>query len=111
MKVLAIDDQPEALKQIERAILAAEGPDGKPYDVAALTDHVEALKRLDAEHFLAVVHRFAEPAALQAKEVKPHLSRRLGISDDAPHVGCVGIPGKRCCVLDVRNPLIIDRHR
>jgi DNA-binding NtrC family response regulator len=55
MKVLAIDDQPEVLKQIEKAIADAEGPDGKPYDVVALTDHLEAFERLDAEHFDVVI--------------------------------------------------------
>jgi len=55
MKVLAIDDQPEALKQIEKAISAAKGPDKKPYDVVALADHNEALKRLEAERFDVVI--------------------------------------------------------
>ena len=55
MKVLAIDDQPEVLKQIEKAVAATDGPDGKPYDVVALTDHLEALQRLDAEHFDVVI--------------------------------------------------------
>ena len=43
MKVLAIDDQPEALKQINKAIAGANGPDGRPYKVTALIDHQEAL--------------------------------------------------------------------
>ena len=55
MKVLAIDDEPEALKQIEKAISAAKGPDKKPYEVVALADHNEALKRLDAERFDVVI--------------------------------------------------------
>jgi DNA-binding NtrC family response regulator len=55
MKVLAIDDEPEALKQIEKAIASAQGPDGRPYEVAALTDHHEALKRLESEHFDVVI--------------------------------------------------------
>lgn len=55
MKVLAIDDEPEALKQIEKAISAAKGPDEKPYEVVALADHNEALKRLDAERFDVVI--------------------------------------------------------
>jgi len=55
MKVLAIDDQPEALKQIEREISAANGPDGKPYQVAALTDHLAAVKRLSDEYFDVVI--------------------------------------------------------
>jgi DNA-binding NtrC family response regulator len=55
MKVLAIDDQPEVLKQIERAIAAAEGPDGKRYEVAGLADHREAVRRLDTEHFDVVI--------------------------------------------------------
>jgi len=55
MKVLAIDDQPEVLKQIERALAAAEGPNGHPYEVVGMTDHEEALERLDAEHFDVVI--------------------------------------------------------
>jgi len=55
MKVLAIDDQPEALKQIEKAISAAKGPDNKPYQVVALADHHEALKRLETERFDVVI--------------------------------------------------------
>jgi len=55
MKVLVIDDQPEVLKQIEKAIAAEQGIDGQPYEVAGLTDHQEALKRLEEEHFDAVI--------------------------------------------------------
>ncbi|MFO8009060.1 MAG: response regulator [Candidatus Brocadiia bacterium] len=55
MRVLAIDDQPEALKQIRKAIESEEGPDGEPYEVVALEDHAQALKRLDEEHFDVVV--------------------------------------------------------
>jgi len=55
MKVLAIDDQPEALKQIEKAVSAAAGPDGKKYDVTALADHAEAIKRLEEERFDVVI--------------------------------------------------------
>ena len=55
MKVLVIDDQPEALKQIERAIASAEGPDGNPFEVVAMSDHEEALSRLDTERFDVVV--------------------------------------------------------
>ena len=55
MKVLAIDDEPEVLKQIEKAIAGAEAPDGKPYDVVGLTDHLEAIERLDAEYFDVVI--------------------------------------------------------
>ena len=55
MKVLAIDDQPEVLKQIEKALAAAEGPDGSPYEVVGMVDHEAALERLDAEHFDVVI--------------------------------------------------------
>lgn len=55
MKVLVIDDEPEALKQIEKALASAEGSDGRPYEVAGLTDHREALKRLEGEHFDVVI--------------------------------------------------------
>jgi DNA-binding NtrC family response regulator len=56
MKVLAIDDQPEALKQIEKAIAAAKGFDDQPYEVTALEDHDEALRRLEGgERFDAVI--------------------------------------------------------
>jgi len=55
MNVLAIDDQSEALKQIEKAVSAAKGPDGKPYDVTALTDHAEAIERLADERFDVVI--------------------------------------------------------
>ena len=50
MRVLAIDDQAEALKQIEKAISAAKGPDNKQYEVVALADHNNAIKRLSAKH-------------------------------------------------------------
>ena len=55
MKVLAIDDQDEALKQIEKAVTSSEAPDGKPYEVAAVRDHKQALARLDAERFDVVI--------------------------------------------------------
>jgi len=55
MKVLAIDDQPEALKQIEKAVSAATGPDDKKYDVTALTDHEEAIERLEKDRFDVVI--------------------------------------------------------
>jgi len=55
MKVLAIDDQPEALKQIEKAIQSAKDPSGAAYEVVALADHIEALKRLDEEIFDVVI--------------------------------------------------------
>jgi len=55
MNVLAIDDQPEALKQIAKAVSAAQGPDGKPYGVTALTDHTEAIERLGNERFDVVI--------------------------------------------------------
>ena len=55
MKVLVIDDQPEALKQIENAISDAKGPDEQPYEIVALTDHKEALGRLEKERFDVVI--------------------------------------------------------
>lgn len=55
MRILAIDDQPEALKQIRKALAGATGPDAKLFEVVGLTDHQEALKRLDAEYFDIVV--------------------------------------------------------
>jgi len=55
MKVLVIDDQPEALKQIESAIRTAKGPDGQMYEVVGLANHQQALERLDHEHFDAVI--------------------------------------------------------
>lgn len=55
MKVLVIDDEPQALKQIEKALASAEGSDGRPYEVTGLTDHGEALKRLVDEHFDVVI--------------------------------------------------------
>jgi DNA-binding NtrC family response regulator len=55
MKVLVIDDQPEALKQIEKALVSAEGPDGRPYAVVAMADHHAASKRLETEHFDVVI--------------------------------------------------------
>ncbi|MBM4046429.1 MAG: response regulator [Planctomycetes bacterium] len=55
MKVLAIDDQPEVLKEIEKAVASTRGPDGKLYDVVSLTSHVEALKRLKKERFDVVI--------------------------------------------------------
>lgn len=55
MKVLAIDDQPEALKKIQNALATAPGPDGSPYEVVALTDSDEALERLDRGEYFDVV--------------------------------------------------------
>ena len=55
MRVLAIDDEPEVLRQIEKAIAGADGIDGKPYDVIGLDDHEEALRRLDGERFDVVI--------------------------------------------------------
>jgi len=55
MKVLALDDQPEVLKQIEKAVAAANGPDGRPYEVTGLADQCEAARRLDTEHFDIVI--------------------------------------------------------
>lgn len=55
MKVLVVDDQPEALKEIARALEGDQGPDKKPYEVVALADHEEAVKRLEAERFDVVV--------------------------------------------------------
>ncbi len=55
MRVLAIDDQPEVLKQIQKAVASAAGPDGKPFEVVGVTDRQEALRRLDAEYFDIVV--------------------------------------------------------
>jgi DNA-binding NtrC family response regulator len=55
MRVLAIDDEPQALKQIENVIASAASPDGKRYEVVALTDHQDALKRLEKERFDVVI--------------------------------------------------------
>ncbi|MGD0999663.1 MAG: response regulator [Candidatus Brocadiia bacterium] len=55
MKVLAIDDQAEALKQIEKALSGAKGPDDMPYEVMALADHHAALELLTREHFDVIV--------------------------------------------------------
>jgi DNA-binding NtrC family response regulator len=55
MEVMVIDDQPEVLKQICSVVATASGPDGKPYNVIGLTDHREALRRLENEHFDAVI--------------------------------------------------------
>jgi DNA-binding NtrC family response regulator len=55
MRILAIDDEPEALKQIQKAVASAAGPDGKPFEVVGVTDHQEALRRIEAEYFDIVV--------------------------------------------------------
>jgi DNA-binding NtrC family response regulator len=56
MKVLVIDDHPDALKQIQKALSGATGPDGNPYEVLALRDYKEAMRRLEVdERFDAVV--------------------------------------------------------
>ena len=55
MKVLVIDDQPEALKQIENAISAQKGPDGKSFEVTSEGDHRAAMRRLEDERFDVVV--------------------------------------------------------
>ena len=55
MKVLAIDDQPEVLKQIVAVLSDETGPDGKPFDVTGLTDHKEALKLLGDQFFDIVI--------------------------------------------------------
>jgi len=55
MKVLVIDDEPEALKQIENAISAARGPDGKAFQVTTESDHKAAIRLLDKKRFEVVV--------------------------------------------------------
>lgn len=55
MKVLVVDDQPEVLAQIRKAVEAAQGPDGIPYNVEAMTDHQEALDKLEKERFDVVI--------------------------------------------------------
>jgi len=55
MKVLAIDDQAEALKQIQNAVAKAPSPNGEPNEVVALTDYNEALARLDRGEYFDVV--------------------------------------------------------
>jgi len=55
MKVLVIDDQPEALKQIEKAISSAKAPEGETYDVVGELDHRAALRRINEERFDIVV--------------------------------------------------------
>jgi DNA-binding NtrC family response regulator len=55
MKVLVIDDQPEVLKQIERAIASTKGPDGKPIEVVTETDYKAALCLLEQPGFDIVV--------------------------------------------------------
>jgi DNA-binding NtrC family response regulator len=55
MRILVIDDQPEALKQIERAIASAKDPEGRPFEVRAEVDHQTALRLLNQERFDIVV--------------------------------------------------------
>jgi len=55
MRILAIDDEPEALKQIQKAVVSGTGPDGKPFEVVGVTDHQEALRRLEGGYFDIVV--------------------------------------------------------
>ena len=78
MKVLAIDDQPEVLKQIKKAISEAKGPDGRNYEVEGLTDHQAALRRLDEERFDVVVTDMA--MGNQETEGLPILEKLTGKS-------------------------------
>ena len=55
MKILAIDDQPEALKQIDKALASAKDADGRPFEVTAEADHQAALSLLDDERFDIVI--------------------------------------------------------
>ena len=55
MRVLVIDDQPEALKQIEKAIASAKDTRGEPFEVVTEADHKAALRLLDKERFEVVV--------------------------------------------------------
>ncbi len=55
MKVLIIDDVPEDLREMKMLISSRKDPNGKPYDVLAITNHEEALKIIDTEPFDIVI--------------------------------------------------------
>lgn len=79
---MAIDDQDEALKQIEKAVSAAKGPDGKPYEVTALSKHEEALALLDTgEHFdVVITDMVMGPDATEGLEVLRKLTAKSPIT-------------------------------
>ena len=98
MKVLAIDDQPEALKQIEKAISNAQGPDGRPYEVLALTDHLEAPKRLDRERFDVVITDM-----VMGTEEEEGLAILRQLTDKSPiTIVLTAYPSFRNCVASMR---------
>ena len=91
MKILVIDDEPDVLKQLDKAVSAAEGPDKKPFEVTALPSHQEALKRLETErsdpekHFPQHNHhqqRILHPTLLS------HSNRLSGLSPAHRQMGC-----------------------
>lgn len=55
MRVLVADDEPQALKLIEQTLRDTKGPGDMPYEVVTVSNHEEALLRLDKERFDAVV--------------------------------------------------------
>lgn len=55
MKVLVIDDQPEALRPLAKILQANKGVDGRYYEVTARESHAEALRLLQEETFEIVV--------------------------------------------------------
>lgn len=55
MKVLVIDDEPEALKQIENALCSTKGPDGAPFEVSTALDHAAGMDLLNERRFDLVI--------------------------------------------------------
>lgn len=55
MKVLVIDDEPEALKQIENALCSTKAPDGAPFEVRTARDHAAGMDLLDEHRFDLVI--------------------------------------------------------
>ena len=55
MKVLVIDDEPEALKQIKNALCSTKAPDGAPFEVTTALDHAAGVDLLKEHRFDLVI--------------------------------------------------------
>lgn len=98
MRVLAIDDQPEVLKQIEKAIAGADGIDGQPYDVVGLDDHQEAMKRLGDERFdVVITDMVMGPGEAEGLEILRQLTDKSPIT-----IVLTAYPSTPNCVASIR---------
>jgi len=81
MRVLVIDDEQDALNELEKAISTSKGPNGESFEITGEKDYKKALKLIEAEPFdIVVTDMVMGKKRGEGIEVVKYLANRSGVA-------------------------------